>query len=183
MSLYASQTHHMNITMIMASAIIGAIIGDNIGYFLGYKYGAHLLEKYGPKFGLTPDRQLLGQFLFRRIGNIAVFLARFLPVLRLFIAVLAGTSKMPKASFLCFNILGGIVWAGGYSLLAYKIGQEITKFSLPVGLSIGFLFGSGLLFGSFLLKRHERYFIFLAKKDSRRRGYSSPKKKHSKVSQ
>lgn len=155
----------MNIGMIMLSAIIGAITGDNIGYFVGYHYGYYLLEKYGSKIGITRDRQLVGQYLFRKFGGFAVFIARFIAIFRLFVAILAGASRMPWMSFLCFNILGGIIWAGGYSFLTYEIGKEITHFSFYIGIIIALILLTCLTVSFFCLRRHERYLIILAKKD------------------
>ncbi len=62
-----------------------------------------------------------------------VFFGRFIAVLRAFAAFLAGTNRMPWPRFLLFNALGGIVWATLYGMGGYLLGNNIHRFTGPVG--------------------------------------------------
>lgn len=92
--------HHLEIRWIALAAVTGAIMGDNFGYLLGHHFGYSILKKHGKKVGLTDERLMLGRYLFRKHGGIVVFLGRFVAVLRVFVALLAGANRMPWHSFL-----------------------------------------------------------------------------------
>lgn len=167
-SLYAGSTHHLEIRWIALSAVIGAIMGDNFGYLIGHIFGYKLLEKYGGKIGLTPDRLAVGRYLFRKRGGIIVFLGRFVAVLRVFVALLAGANRMPWHSFLFFNALGGVAWAGGYAFVTYELGKQIMKLTGPLGAVIGIM-GIICVIGCFLfLKKNEKRLIGEAQAEAQR---------------
>lgn len=172
-ALYAASTHHLEIRWIVVAAVAGAIMGDNFGYLIGKKIGPGLLERYGPKIGITSDRLTLGRYLFRRRGGLVVFIGRFIAVLRVFVALLAGANHMPWPSFLLYNALGGIVWAGGYAIAAYLIGKQILQLSGTVAIVVG----AGAVVVAVLvflfLKRNEKRLTDEAIADARRHEQSS----------
>lgn len=157
-AIYCATTHKLNISIVVIVAIIGAIMGDNFGYLIGRHYGYPLLNKHGRKVGLTPHRVELGRFIFRKYGGKVVFFGRFIAFLRVFAALLAGASHMPWSSFLFYNALGGIGWAGGYSLAAYYLGKQVLKITGPVGIALGILGAIILIVSIVFLKRNESYF-------------------------
>lgn len=158
-SLYAASTHHLAIHWIATSAVIGAIMGDNFGYLIGRAVGFPILVKYGSKIGLTPKRLLLGRYLFQRHGGIVVFFGRFVVILRLFSALLAGANHMNWRIFLFFNALGGVAWAGGYTAATYFLGEGILNLSGPLALSMGGIFAVAAIIVFVLLKRNEKRFM------------------------
>ena len=155
-ALYCAATHRLEIGWVIAIAIAGAIMGDNFGYLIGRSLGFRLLARWGRHVGLSDDRLTLGRYLFRRHGGKVVFFGRFIAVLRTFAALLAGANRMPWLSFLFYNALGGIGWAGGYSLAAYLLGSQMERISGPLGLGLGIIaavvVGSAFVF----LKRNEK---------------------------
>lgn len=158
-SLYAASTHQLAIHWIAIAAVIGAIMGDNFGYLIGRSVGFPLLIKHGSKVGLTPKRLLLGRYLFQRHGGVVVFFGRFVVILRLFSALLAGANHMNWRHFLIYNALGGVAWAGGYTLATYFLGKTILSLSGPLALSIGGAFLLVALIAFVILKRNEKKFI------------------------
>jgi membrane protein DedA with SNARE-associated domain len=94
-SIYAGATHDLTLTGIIAAAVAGAVIGDNIGFWIGERVGYPLLIRFGPRLGLTPGKIKLGQYLFMRHGGTVVFFGRFVAVLRVLAAFLAGANRMP----------------------------------------------------------------------------------------
>lgn len=165
LSVYAARTHHLSMEGIMSAAIIGAILGDNLGYMIGHYFGYRLLERHGSKVGINEDRLLLGRYLFRRFGGLGILFGRFLAILRIFIALLAGATRMPWKHFMFYNALGGIIWGAGYVGVAYTIGNQITRFSGPIGPIIGGMLICGTLAGLFFLRRHEHTLLELARRD------------------
>jgi membrane protein DedA with SNARE-associated domain len=161
-SLYCLKTHHLAIQGVALAAIAGAIIGDNLGYLIGRHFGLPLLQKHGRKVGLTPERLVLGQYLFRHHGSAIVFLGRFVSVLRVFVALLAGACNMHWKRFMLFNALGGTCWAGGYAMGTYLLGRKISEVSGPTGIAIGVLTVIGLLGSGLFLHKNEKHLTQLA---------------------
>jgi membrane protein DedA with SNARE-associated domain len=141
---------HVSPWVVAACAIFGAVAGDSIGYSIGRKGGKPLLERLGRRFPkhFSPGHVATAERSFQRWGMWAVFFGRFVALLRIFAGPLAGVLKMPYPRFLIANALGGIVWAGGITLIIYKVGKVaepwLSKFGY-VGLGIAILFGIGSL--------------------------------------
>ncbi|CAI3936717.1 DedA/Tvp38 family (DedA) (PUBMED:24312110 [Commensalibacter communis] len=168
-SIYAASPNSgLNIHLIALSAIVGAIMGDNFGYLIGHKIGYHVLKKYGPKIKLTPERLLLGQYLFRHHGGKVVFIGRFMVLLRLFTALLAGANKMPWKGFMFYNALGGIAWAGGYSYVTYFLGKQILQLEGTIGIVLGVIGGVILLSFIWFIHKNEKKLIEHAQKEAER---------------
>ena len=136
-ALYAAHAGGLRIEWVVLVAAIGAIMGDNAGYLIGRRVGPPVLARWGPKIGLTAERQRLGQLLFRRHGPKVVFFGRFTAFLRTFAALLAGAYVMPWPRFLFWNALGGITWTGLYGFGAFILGSRIKHIVGPIGLGLG----------------------------------------------
>jgi membrane protein DedA with SNARE-associated domain len=121
--LATPKQHHYNIAEVIAVAAAGAIVGDNIGYWLGRTGGRRLLERWGPIRRYAERALPPGERFFEKHGGKTVFFARFIAVLRVTAAWLAGITHMSWWRFFLWNAAGGIVWATGFGLLAYYFGQ------------------------------------------------------------
>ncbi len=135
-ALYAGTHHDLNIWGVIAVAATGAILGDNVGYWLGRELGYPLLLRFGRYVGLSDARIKLGQYLFLRHGGKVVFFGRFVAVLRILAALLAGMNRMDWRGFLIANSLGGILWASIYGLGAYSLGAALFHARGPLGISL-----------------------------------------------
>ena len=148
-------TNQIDIAIIVAAAATGAIVGDGIGYTVGRRFGTPFLRKYGRYIRLDENRLLIGRYLFFRYGNAVVFLGRFVAVLRMFAALLAGANSMPAGRFFFFNVTGGICWACLFGFGAYAVGTEMFKVSKTLSLvSLGLFIVAGSAF-SIVLRRNE----------------------------
>jgi len=142
--------HHFSIAWVIVVAAAAAIVGDNVGYWLGREGGRRLLERWGP-VARYADRVLPpAERFFKRHGGKAVFLGRFVSVLRVTAAWLAGITHMPWWRFFLWNAAGGIVWATAVALVAYEAGraaaEAVNRYGLYaagviVVLAIGGFFG------------------------------------------
>jgi len=110
-AIYAGTSHQLSIALVIAAGASGAILGDNLGFWVGREGGYRLLRRYGHYIRLDERKLKLGQYVFIKHGGKVVFFGRFVAVLRAWAAFLAGTNRMRWPGFLCFNALGGIVWA------------------------------------------------------------------------
>jgi membrane protein DedA with SNARE-associated domain len=136
-ALYAGSTHNLEIWLVIAVAIAGAVVGDNIGFSIGRYGGARLLLRHGHKIHLHEARLKIGIWLFRRHGGKVVFWGRFVSILRTWAAFLAGTNHMEWSRFLVFNAAGGAVWATLYGVVYYEFGGALKKLSTTIDVTIG----------------------------------------------
>ncbi|MCX5605293.1 VTT domain-containing protein [Streptomyces phaeochromogenes] len=119
---------------------IAAIVGDQVGYMFG--------KKVGPSLFTRPDSRLFKQEnvvkaheFFEKHGPKSLVLARFVPIVRTFTPIIAGVSGMKYRSFLIFNVVGGILWGAGVTLLGSWLGQiDFVKKNIePILLLIVFI--------------------------------------------
>ncbi|MBT2416042.1 VTT domain-containing protein [Streptomyces sp. ISL-12] len=105
----------------IALICVAAILGDQAGYMFGKKVGPSLFKR--------PDSRLFKQEnvtkaheFFEKYGPKSLVLARFVPVVRTFTPIIAGVSGMRYRSFLIFNVIGGVLWGAGVTLLGSWLG-------------------------------------------------------------
>jgi membrane protein DedA with SNARE-associated domain len=133
-SIYAGATGDLHIAQVIAAAAAGAIIGDNMGFWVGRHFGMPLLKRYGRLIHIDEKRLAFGEAMFRRHGAKIVFFGRFIAILRIFAALLAGVNRYGWGSFLFYNAAGGIVWATVFGLGGYVFGEAIHRFTGPIGI-------------------------------------------------
>ncbi|NUP67050.1 MAG: DedA family protein [Nonomuraea sp.] len=129
-----------------ACASAGAILGDSAGYAIGRKGGRRLFDRLGRRFPkhFGPRHVGKAEDYFQRYGVWAVFVGRFIALLRILAGPLAGALRMPYWRFAVANVLGGIVWAGGTTAVIYYLGLVAEKWLKGfswVGLGVAVVFG------------------------------------------
>jgi len=134
-AILASQHSGISIELVIATAALAAIVGDNIGYVLGRHAGRRLLTREGRWHERRRQFLVRGEAFFERHGPKAVFLARWLPGLRVVGSWLAGAHHMPWRTFLLWNALGGIAWAASIGLAAYLLGHVAATIFKTFGLA------------------------------------------------
>jgi membrane protein DedA with SNARE-associated domain len=118
-------TGRLNIVGVIAAAALGAILGDTGGYWVGRTWGMALLRRYGRLVRFDEEKLRRAEEFFARHGEKTVFFGRFVPVGRIFSAVLAGVGRMHYLRFLAWNASGGIVWATLMGTLGYIFGHNL----------------------------------------------------------
>ena len=120
--LVASGFIDTNIAVVCLVFTIAAIAGNVVGYWIGRKAGPTIFSK--------PDSKLFRQeyvdrtqHFFDHYGARAIILARFIPVVRTFITVMAGVGRMQFRTYIFYSAIGGILWATGVTLLGYFLGN------------------------------------------------------------
>ncbi|RIV37819.1 DedA family protein [Micromonospora radicis] len=101
---------------------VAAIAGDQVGYLFGRKVGPALFRR--PNSRLFKQENLLkAHDFFEKYGARSVVLARFVPIVRTFTPIVAGVSRMNYRTFVIYNVVGGILWGTGVTVLGYFLGQ------------------------------------------------------------
>lgn len=134
-AMAANPKYNMNIWLVFLISAIAAIIGDSINYEIG-SWSYHHGSKHN-WFNKLIDQSKVeaAQKFFERHGSITIVLGRFIPFIRTFVPFISGASKMHYGQFITYNIGGGILWTGLFSLIGYFFGNfPIVKdhFSLIV---------------------------------------------------
>jgi membrane protein DedA with SNARE-associated domain len=149
-------TGKLSIPLVIAVAGGAAIIGDNLGYAAARRGGRKLLARYRVTRRYAERYLPRGERFFVKHGGKAVFVARFVSVLRVTAAWTAGLARMSWWRFFAWNAAGGIVWATAVALVAYFLGTAAAKAIGRYGLYAG---GGALLLaavGFLIVKRIER---------------------------
>ncbi len=121
--LLASQGS-LDIKILVPLIITAAILGDSVGYWFGAKVGPKLFEREDSRiFKKKYLEETKGYF--DTYGPLILILARFIPAARTFAPILAGVGRMKYSEFLRYNIIGGILWGAGVTLLGYYLGSYI----------------------------------------------------------
>jgi membrane protein DedA with SNARE-associated domain len=125
----------LSLPWVIVAAAGGAILGDNIGFLIGRRGGRGFVERFGSRLGLNARR--LAQFdrFFQRHGPKTVFVARFVTGLRVFGAILAGTSGLGWRTFLFYNATGALVWSTTIACAGYILGQSWETLERWIGRS------------------------------------------------
>jgi len=141
-SVLASQGHY-SIVAVIVVATAGAIVGDNAGYWIGRKGGRALLRRIPYLRDYFARILPPAERFFERHGAKAVFFGRFVSILRVTAAWLAGISHMPWWRFLFWNAAGGVVWATAFGVVAYYSGRAaadaINQYGLYAGIGLAVL--------------------------------------------
>ncbi|MGW2562592.1 DedA family protein [Streptomyces sp. NPDC001514] len=102
--------------------VLAAIIGDQVGYLFGRKVGPSLFKRPDSKLFKQENVEKAHEF-FEKYGPKSLVLARFVPIVRTFTPIIAGVSRMNYRSFITFNVIGGMLWGAGVTLLGAALGK------------------------------------------------------------
>jgi membrane protein DedA with SNARE-associated domain len=146
----------LQIWLVILIGVCSAIAGDNIGYLLGRRYGRDVLAARGPFHERRMRAIDYGDGFFSRHGPKAVFIGRWIALVRFATAWLAGINRMPLKQFFFWNALGGITWGVSYGLVGYYGGHAAAHVLGQAGLvGLGVMVAMAVV-GWLLVRRRER---------------------------
>jgi len=144
-----------NIAVVAIGCALAAIIGDQVGYAFGKKVGPSLFKRPESKL-FKPAYVDKAEAFFEKHGSKSIVLARFVPIVRTFAPIVAGVSKMHYRTFVKFNIIGGVVWGAGLTLLGYWLGSSFPWIGKNIEYAIVLIVVISLLPVAIEFIRHRR---------------------------
>ena len=151
-AVIASQGHG-SIAATISLAAAAAIVGATIAYVVGRVWGRSLLGVWPWFERVTKPGVDRSERFFDRHGSKAVFLGRFLPLLRATLGWMAGVGRMNAVRFMIWNIVGGVTWACAIGFLAFFGGRAAADAVQHYGLYALGGIAAVLVAGWFLLHR------------------------------
>lgn len=99
-----------NVTVLSLLIASSATLGNMFGYWFGSRSGQYLYEKED-SFFFKKKYLIQSQLFFEKHGGKAIVFARFLPIIRTFVPIIAGIVRMKKSRFMLYNILSSLLWS------------------------------------------------------------------------
>lgn len=112
---------HINLVLACLILSVAAFAGNVAGYEIGRAVGPALYSRGGRL--LRPEYFAKTTEFFDKYGNRALVLGRFVPIVRTFITVVAGVSRMDRRRFFAYSLVGAVLWASGVTVLGYFLGS------------------------------------------------------------
>jgi membrane-associated protein len=123
--LYAAKGD-LSVVLLNLLLIPMAILGDATSYVIGKRVGPMLFDRPKSRF-FRPEHVRAAHAFYERHGGKAIVLARFIPIVRTFVPVVAGIAGMTYRRFAAFNVVGGVAWVSSMTLLGYFLGREVPE--------------------------------------------------------
>lgn len=119
--LASADVIHVPVWLVVLVAFVAAAAGDQAGYALGHRFGRRLFK---PEARVLKTRYLdEAEKFFARYGGPALILGRFVPVVRTYVPLAAGTAQYRYSKFLTWNLTGAALWTIVVSVLGVVLGQ------------------------------------------------------------
>lgn len=115
------------LVLVALAGAIGCLIGSMMAYDIGYSGGRPLMLKYGRYVLISQYDADLADRFFQRWGSATSFFSRFLPVIRTYISLPAGISKMPFVKFCVFTLLGSLPWCLLLASVGYVLDGNLDR--------------------------------------------------------
>ncbi len=122
-ALAANEESHLNVFLMFVLLLFAAVIGDAVNFWIGRFVGPKVFSKDN-SWLLNKKHLLRAQAFYEKHGGKAIFLARFLPILRTFAPFVAGIGRMNYSRFWMFNVSGAIAWIGIFLFGGYLFGTR-----------------------------------------------------------
>jgi membrane-associated protein len=128
----------LSIYLLLPLLFVAAVTGDSVGYAFGRRVGPKIFSRPESRL-FKPQHVTRAHEFFLAYGKKSIFLARFIPIVRTFVPIIAGVANMPYRDFIAYNIIGGASWVGIMTLLGYFLGKQVPdaeQYLLPIVLAI-----------------------------------------------
>jgi membrane protein DedA with SNARE-associated domain len=131
------------------ASTLGSIIGSWFSYLMGYYGGRPLVNKFGKYLLLNRHDLDVTERFFTKYGSAAIFIARFIPVIRHLISIPAGIGKMKWLAFTIYTLCGALLWNMFLTWLGYHLKNHwelIHVYSQPIDIVMLVILVGGLVY-------------------------------------
>ena len=128
--LYAAQGQ-LDIVLLNVLLIPMAIVGDAVSYYIGARSGPHIFNRPRSRW-FNPEHLRAAHAFYEKHGGKTIIIARFMPILRTFVPVVAGVAAMTYRKFASFNVIGAAAWVLSMTLLGYFLGNLAQQRGFPL---------------------------------------------------
>ncbi|HVS46947.1 MAG TPA: DedA family protein [Verrucomicrobiae bacterium] len=118
--------HLSNLWLVVAVAVAGELTGQTAAYAVGRYGGRPFVERFGKYVRFHSDQLDRVDGFFARYGTFAIFICRFVPVVRGIVGIPAGIARMALVPFYLWTLLGSIVFCGGLAILGHALGNHLS---------------------------------------------------------
>ncbi len=115
--LAAAPQSDVNIYVLVIGAFIAAVAGNEVGYRTGRRFGRSWVE--ARESGRALEQLRRTERFYDKYGWFSVVVARWIPWVRTFLPIVAGTAAMRRASFSSANVVGALSWAVALPIVGY----------------------------------------------------------------
>jgi membrane-associated protein len=122
--LLAATTGALNVWVLGLLLTAASIIGNTVGYAIGHAAGPRLFTREDSLFFNKKHLYRAHEF-YERHGGKTVIIARFMPIVRTFVPVVAGMADMGYRRYTTFNVVGGLAWIWSMLFIGYFLGRYI----------------------------------------------------------
>lgn len=122
----------LNLLLLALAGSVGSLIGSLVAYGIGYAGGRPLMLKYGKYVLISQHDADKADAFFQRWGTATAFFSRLMPVVRTYISLPAGITKMSWAKFSIYTFLGSLPWCFLLAYLGYVLGANYEQISGPL---------------------------------------------------
>lgn len=122
----------VNLVLLALAGSLGSLLGSLLAYGIGYAGGRPLMLKYGKYVLISQHDADKADKFFQRWGSATAFFSRMLPVVRTYISLPAGITKMNPVKFSIYTFLGSLPWCLLLAFLGYQLGKNYEQISGPL---------------------------------------------------
>lgn len=123
----ANTGHRLNIYLVIILGTLGGTFGSIVCYYIGALGGRPLVEKYADKLRIKKSHLEMSDRYFEKYGEKIAFYSRLLPIIRTFISLPAGLSKMNIKKFISYTFFGSLLWSIVLGYAGYYMGENWTE--------------------------------------------------------
>lgn len=143
--LLASQPEYgLNVYALGALLTVAAIVGNTVGYLIGRATGPRLFTRDDSLLFKKKHLYRAHEF-YEKHGGKTLVLARFMPIVRTFVPVVAGLANMPFGAYTVYNVLGGVAWIWSMLFVGYFLGRSVPGIDKYIELMILVIVGLSVL--------------------------------------
>ncbi|GBE10926.1 inner membrane protein YabI [bacterium BMS3Bbin12] len=146
----------LNLWGVGIAGAVGCVLGSLVAYYAGARGGRPALERYGRYLLISRHDLELADRWFQRHGDITIFVARLLPVVRTFIALPAGVARMNLPRFIAYTFAGSLLWSLGLAWIGLKLGEHWDTLGGYFHRFDALIAGTLLLAAAWYVRRHLR---------------------------